>query len=171
MRLAPVSRRAANAFVGAEHSHHEGVVSDRFRVALMNGAELIGVVIAGNPIAPELAKDATCIEVVRLCTLGRGGSQLLGAIARAALALGYRRLVSYTRADERGTVYRAAGWHPTARVRGREHDTGNRAGRYLPGIIAPTTEIVDRVRWEAGPGAAPEDPALAALGRRPWGVR
>ena len=68
--------------------------------------------------------------------------------------MGARRCVSYTRADERGTCYRAAGWVATALVDGREHTTGNRALRWLPGLYAPSTEIVDRVRWEIGPDAA-----------------
>lgn len=165
MRLARIDRAAANTFIGVEHTHHDGVVSDRFRVALERDGIVIGVVIAGNPIGPELGKQG-CLEITRLCTTGSGGTRLLGAIARAALSLGYRRLVSYTRCDERGTVYRAAGWRPVAHVHGREHSTGNRRGRWLPGIIEPATEIIDRVRWEYGPDALPESPALAALGRR-----
>lgn len=27
-------------------------------------------------------------------------------------------------------------------------DGGNKADRWLPGLYVPTTEIVDRVRWE-----------------------
>lgn len=64
------------------------------------------------------------------------------------------------------TGIRAAGWRPVARVDGRAHDTGNRRGRWLPGIVEPTTEIVDRVRWEYGPDALAEMPELATLGRR-----
>jgi len=160
VRLAPISRKDANAFIGREHSHHEGVTSDRFRVALEHEGAVIGVCVLGNPIAPELAKSDSCMEVTRLCTLGRGGSRLLGAVVRAGLNLGYRRFVSYTRVDERGTVYRAAGWWPVARVKGRAHDTGNRAGRWLPGIVEPTTEIVDRIRWECGPDAVPRTSAI-----------
>jgi hypothetical protein len=62
--------------------------------------------------------------------------------------------VSYTRVDEKGTCYLASGWRPVAIVRGRPHDTGNRALRWLPGLNEPSTEIVDRVRWERGPLAS-----------------
>lgn len=30
------------------------------------------------------------------------------------------------------------------------HDHGNRKTRWLPGLYLPSTEIVDRVRWERG---------------------
>jgi len=62
--------------------------------------------------------------------------------------MGVRRMVSYTRADEHGTCYRAAGWKPVATVDGRGWTTGNKAARWLPGLYEPTTEIVDRMRWE-----------------------
>lgn len=81
-------------------------------------------------------------------------SQLLGAAWRIARVFGVRRLVSYTRVDEPGTCYRAAGWVATARVRGRAHDTGNRKTRWLPGMYEPSTEIVNRIRWEIGPDAS-----------------
>lgn len=60
---------------------------------------------------------------------------------------------SYTRIDERGSCYLAAGWIPVAISVGRGHTTGNRAGRWLPGLYDPGTEIIDRVRWERGPRA------------------
>ena len=44
-------------------------------------------------------------------------SMLYGAAARAAKALGYRRIVTYTMAVEPGTILRAAGWSPDGEVR------------------------------------------------------
>lgn len=35
-----------------------------------------------------------------------------------------------------------------ADVKGRAWNTGNKAQRWLPGTSEPTTEIVDRTRWE-----------------------
>lgn len=43
-------------------------------------------------------------------------SCLLGAAWRAARAIGYRRLVTYTRADERGASLRAAGLRVVAEL-------------------------------------------------------
>ncbi len=68
-------------------------------------------------------------------------------------AAGITLQVSYTRVDERGTCYRAANWTPTTYVRADSHTHGNRSLRWLPGLYEPSTEKVDRVRWERGPRA------------------
>jgi hypothetical protein len=39
---------------------------------------------------------------------------LYGALARAAFALGYTRVITYTQADESGSSLRAAGWRVVA---------------------------------------------------------
>lgn len=67
--------------------------------------------------------------------------------------MGIRRLISYTRVDEAGTCYRAAGWVAVEIVKGGAW-VNNTSGRWLPGLYVPSTEIVDRVRWEIGPDAA-----------------
>ena len=52
------------------------------------------------------------LEVTRLCTDGTKNacSFLYGKAARAAFALGYRRIGTYTLPDEGGASLRAAGW-------------------------------------------------------------
>lgn len=127
----------------------------------------MGVAVVGRPSAPALQNGVT-FEVTRSATRGDdpaakvGGhassvaSRLLGACWAASRALGVRRLVSYTRFDEAGTSYRAAGWHRVVEVEGREWTGGNKSLRWLPGLYAPTTEVVDRVRWEIGPDCACE---------------
>lgn len=169
IELVPLTRAKANAYVLKHHRHNDPVRSDFFRVgAAVNGA-LVAVCIAATPNAPEFQKVPTIAEVTRLCTdrTKNVGTKLLGAIRSAALALGYRRLVSYTRIDEPGTVYRAAGWWPTAKVPKKRRDTGNRRARYLPGMMPATkAEEIAHVRWETGPDAAPELSELAHLGRR-----
>ena len=51
---------------------------------------------------------------------------LLGAAARAAFAMGYRRLGSYILVTETGTSYRAAGWRLVGEVKGRSWSTPSR---------------------------------------------
>lgn len=147
--LRPITRDEANRVIMEWHRHHKPVRSHRFAIAGWVLEELVGVVVVGNPSAPAL-QDGITFEVTRLCTNGHryAASRLLGASWRAARAMGVTRLVSYTRADELGTCYRAAGWEPVKTVRGEGWDHGNKADRYLPGLYLPTTEIVDRVRWE-----------------------
>ena len=126
--------------------------SHRFAIGAEVGGAVAGVVIVGNPVARALNDGHTC-EVTRLATPANAvphvASRLLGAARRAALAMGFRRIVSYTRADEPGTCYRAAGWRQVATVKGRAWDNASKPGRWLPGLYEPTTEVVDRVRWEA----------------------
>lgn len=164
--IVPVDRAEARAMVAAWHSHHAPHVSEKLALGwMMPTGALVACVVAGRPIAGPLDQRTTW-EVTRLCVGPDAprfaASRLLGAIARAAEACGVARLVSYTRVDERGTCYRAAGWHPAAVVRGRPHDTGNRSLRWLPGLYEPSTEIVDRIRWERGRDAAPAIEVRAA---------
>ena len=150
IEVRPITRDAANKAVSAWHRHHKPVRSHRFAIAAYVDDALRGAVIVGNPVAPALARDLLCCEVTRLVSDGTPhvASRLLGAAWRAARAMGYRKMVSYTRADEDGTCYRAAGWLPVATVEGREWAGVNKPQRWLPGVYVPTTEIVDRTRWE-----------------------
>ncbi|MGY0466755.1 XF1762 family protein [Kitasatospora sp. cg17-2] len=56
------------------------------------------------------------MEVTRVATDGTSNacSKLYAAAWRATSALGYTRLVTYTRADETGASLRAAGWRVIA---------------------------------------------------------
>ena len=149
IELRPITLREANALVARWHRHHRPVRGCAFSIGAFVEGEPAGAVIVGRPVAPAL-QDGVTFEVTRLVTNGEphAASRLLGAAWRAARAMGVRRMVSYTRADEAGTCYRAAGWTAVAEVDGRAWTTGNKADRWLPGLYEPTTEIVDRVRWE-----------------------
>ena len=147
--LAPITMKGANVVVSAWHSHHKPVRGCVFCIGAWDSGSLAGVVIVGRPVARAL-QDGRTFEVTRLCTNGHrnAASRLLGAAWRAARAMGVTRMVSYTRSDELGTCYRAAGWTPAASVRPEAWDHGNKSDRWLPGLYAPTTELVARVRWE-----------------------
>lgn len=159
LEIRPCTREDALAFVRAHHSHHRkrGAPADIFRLAAHLDGSRVAVAIMGSTTAPGLQAFDTW-EVTRLC-VGPGAprytaSRLLGACGRVMDATGVQLGVSYTRVDEAGSCYLAAGWIPAALVEGRAHTTGNRAQRSLPGLYEPSTEIVDRVRWERGPRAA-----------------
>ncbi|MEV5935266.1 XF1762 family protein [Streptomyces sp. NPDC052079] len=83
--------------------------------------------IVGRPVARHLDDGAT-LEVTRTATDGaRNANSLLhGAAWRAAKALGYWRLVTYTQDGESGASLRGAGWHTPSRPRaghGNDHVT------------------------------------------------
>lgn len=68
------------------------------------------------PVARHFA-DGLTVEVTRTATDGtrNANSMLYAAVARAAFALGYRRIVTYTQAGESGSSLRAAGYRVIAR--------------------------------------------------------
>lgn len=123
MKLVPVTLKQANDFVKANHRHHGTVTGWKFGVGVALDGELIGVAIAGRPVARMTAtKQPRTIEVTRVCTLGHKNvpSMLYGAISRAAFALGYDRVISFVLCTETGHSLRAAGWKCTGKTEGGE---------------------------------------------------
>lgn len=97
--------------------------------------------MVGRPIGRYL-DDGLSLEVNRCCTDGTKNacSMLYGAAWRAAKALGYDRLYTYTRASENGASLRASNWIYDGQA-GGTHWTGQRYEQ---------TEIVldeMKVRW------------------------
>ncbi len=111
MRLVPISLKDANAFVNEHHRHHKAVTGHKFSIGCEQDGRLVGVAIMGRPVSRYL-DDGLTLEVNRLCTTGEKNacSMLYAAAARAAKAMGYRKIVTYTLDTEPGTSLRAAGW-------------------------------------------------------------
>jgi hypothetical protein len=111
LRIVPISLEEANAFVEKHHRHHKPAIGHKFSVAAADGDTIRGVAIVGRPVARG-NDDGWTLEVNRCCTDGvkNGCSMLYGAAWRAAKALGYRRLITYTLPAEGGASLRAAGW-------------------------------------------------------------
>jgi hypothetical protein len=119
--LHPVTLTDAKAFVARHHRHSEPPQSGLFAVgAVDGGGTMIGVAIVGRPMARMLQDGTTC-EVTRLTTDGSRNacSLLYGAAVRAAKALGYRRIYTYTLAEESGASLRATGWKRDADLKAR----------------------------------------------------
>ena len=101
----------ANDFVDRLHRHHPPVVGHLFSIGAFLGSRLVGVVIVGRPVSRH-RDDGLTAEVTRLCTDGTRNacSFLYGAAARAAFALGFIRIGTYTLPEEGGASLRASGW-------------------------------------------------------------
>lgn len=157
--IRPITLAEAKRAVGDWHSHHTAPVGHRLSVGAFVDEALVAAIVWGRPVAAGFDAEAVW-EVTRLAVGPDAprytATRLLGPTTSAVIKLGVRRCVSYTRMDERGTCYLAAGWHPTGIVKGREWVSGNKALRWLPGLYVPSSEVVDRVRWERGPDAAAE---------------
>lgn len=111
LRIIPCTITDAKIFVAKYHRHNLPPVSALFACAVQRDKELCGVAIVGRPVARMLQDGLTC-EVLRTCTDGtrNANSILYGACLRAARALGYRRVVTYTLIEEGGASLKAAGW-------------------------------------------------------------
>jgi hypothetical protein len=109
--VVPITLEEANAFVALHHRHHKPVVGHKFSIAVADGETVRGVAIVGRPVARKIDNGWT-LEVNRCCTDGTRNacSMLYGAAWRAAKALGFKRLITYTLPEEGGTSLRAAGW-------------------------------------------------------------
>jgi hypothetical protein len=149
--LVPVSFADACAFVAEHHRHHAPPVGHKFSLGVACGRLLVGVAIVGRPVARQF-DDGRTLEVTRVATDGtpHAASMLYAAAWRAAKALGFRRLVTYTQRGESGASLRAAGWTVIA-------ERPPRPGWDMPSRPREPkgTENVQRYLWEqSGKGAA-----------------
>lgn len=152
LRHVRVTLADANAFVADLHRHHKPVVGHLFSIGAVKDGVLVGVAIVGRPVA-RLRDDGRTAEVTRLCTDGTKNacSFLYGCAARAAFALGFTRIGTYTLPDEGGASLRATGWKLIGERGGgewsrpsRERETGKH----------PTQR---KLLWEAAPQETPHE--------------
>jgi hypothetical protein len=117
----------ANAFVTQFHRHHKPVVGHLFSLGAVLGDKIVGVAIVGRPVA-RMRDDGLTAEVTRLCTDGTRNacSFLYGASARAAFALGFKKIGTYILASEGSMTLKASGWRMVGEVRGRSWSTPSR---------------------------------------------
>lgn len=140
-----VSFEDACGFVEMWHRHHRPPVGHKFSLGIATEDRVLrGVAMVGRPVARHL-QDGDTLEVNRTATDGtpNANSALYGAAWRAARALGWGRLITYTRQDETGASLRGAGW----RIVGQREAT--------PGWNRPSrprqagSERIARTLWEA----------------------
>lgn len=116
LSIVPVRFRHARSFVADWHRHSGLPQGALFCLGLADEArQLRGVATIGRPVARMFDNGQTA-EVTRCCTDGvpNGCSMLYSAAWRACKAMGYTRLITYTRATEGGSSLRAAGWRVVA---------------------------------------------------------
>jgi hypothetical protein len=112
LHLVPIHLKVAKWFVADHHRHHAPPEGMLFAVGVADQPGILrGVAITGRPVARYLDNGQTA-EVTRLATDGtrNAGSMLYAASWRAASAMGYTRLITYTQLGESGASLRAAGF-------------------------------------------------------------
>lgn len=144
LRLVPITTQDAKEYVRQHHRHHRPPLSALFSVACAaeGDASVVGVAIVGRPVA-RMLQDGWTAEVIRVATDGTPNacSVLYGAAWRAARALGYRRLVTYTLPEEGGASLRGAGWRCIGEAGG-----GSWSREARPRVDAHPTQ--EKMRWE-----------------------
>ncbi|WP_337055029.1 XF1762 family protein [Pseudoxanthomonas sp. USHLN014] len=142
LSIVPCTLRQAKAYVAEHHRHHRPPQGGLLAMAVLAGDRLCGVAIIGRPVARAL-DDGRTVEVTRLCTDGTRNacSALYARARRAALALGYTRVLTYTLEEECGASLRGAGWTAVATTRGGSWDTPSRR-RF------DNHPLQRKVRWE-----------------------
>jgi len=142
LHLAPVRSREAMDFVRAWSPPSPAARrSDLRRRSREETGTLRAVAIVGRPVARHL-DDGTTPEVTRTASDGarNANSLLYGASWRAAKALGYQRLITFTQAGVSGTSLRGAG-------RGMIASRPPRAGWHTPS--RPRAGHIARFLWQA----------------------
>lgn len=149
IEVRPLTFRQACAFVDAHHRHNKAPRGHKFSIGAFDQDVLVGVAMAGRPVARAL-DDGLTLEINRTCTTGtrNANSMLYGACRRAAFAMGYRRVITYTQDQETGASLRAAGF-----VRAKELEP---RGSWAESSVklrhlrdAQGNGGVARVRWES----------------------
>ncbi|MGB9815843.1 MAG: XF1762 family protein [Thermoplasmata archaeon] len=112
-RIVPLRMSVANEFIQKYHRHNKPVDhrAHRFSIGLMDGDKLIGVAIAGQPIAQK-NDDGFTLEILRVCVLEgypNANSMLYARVKRIGLLMGYKRIITYTLQSESGASLRAIG--------------------------------------------------------------
>lgn len=146
-RLTPITLREAREFVKEHHRHNSPPQGHKFSVGLTEDGVLVGVVIVGRPIARR-QDDGQTAEVTRCCVLNdrpNANSILYGAAWRAARAMGYTRIITYTLPSESGASLRAAGFQKVGMTEAKR-DGWNVPSR--PRIRAEKYPDGQKVIWE-----------------------
>lgn len=143
MKVQPMTLRAARDYVNANHRHHKAPQGGLFALAAEVDGVTVGCAIVGKPVA-RMLNDGMTVEITRMCTDGTRNacSFLYRACVRVANAMGYRRVLTYTLADEGGASLRGAGFKVAAKVDGGSWSRPSRER-------TDKHPLQEKLRWEA----------------------
>jgi hypothetical protein len=133
LALCDVEWSVARDFVRAHHRHNASPPGWKFGKGLTSGKELVAVMMAGRPVAPNI-DQRTVIEITRVCVkdldphgLGWNAcSMLYGYACQEAKRRGFHRAITYTRPEETGTSLFAAGFVRDGMTKGGSWHRKNR---------------------------------------------
>ena len=144
MEIVPVTLSEAQVFVDRVHRHHRAPQGGLFAIGCAHEEEMIGVAIVGRPVSRGFVGTYTA-EVTRVAVEEghpNACSMLYAACWRAARAMGWRKLITYTLIEEAGTSLKAAGWKVVGETKGGSWSTPSR-----PRVDKHPLQA--KLRWEA----------------------
>lgn len=137
--IVPCFLREAIEFIASFHRHSKPPAGGLFAIGASDGTHMVGVAIVSRPVSRHM-QDGGTAEVIRCCVRDGApkgtGSALYAACWRAAKAMGWTRLITYTLQAESGATMRGAGWKVVAeRAAGNPAGWMNRPGREWQSVI------------------------------------
>lgn len=142
--IKPITRNAATTWMKDVHRHLKRPVTGwLFGIQLLDAdGKRVGVAMAGRPTA-RMLQDGETIEITRVAVLEghpNACSRVYGALRKAALALGYTRVITYTLEEETGHSPAAAGFRCEGTAGGGQADRPSRRRK-------PVEQAGLKVRW------------------------
>lgn len=140
----PIPLAEANEIYASHHRHSKPVRFHLFSIGALLDFRIVGACSVMRPACQHTVGGEWVCEVSRLCVIGQHrnvSSFLLSRASKAAFAMGYLSIQTYTLTTESGSSLRGAGWGAVAKVPGRSWD---RAGREKPSGVTPRP----RIRWQ-----------------------
>ncbi|MCP1161243.1 MULTISPECIES: XF1762 family protein [Bacillus] len=131
LQTIPITLKIAQEFISKFHRHNQAPQGHKFSIGLWDHDVLIGVIIAGSPVARHNNNGFT-LEITRCClksSIYRNGiSKMIGSVYQVAKAMGYTKIITYTLDHESGDSLKSCGfeleaitsggsWNSTARKR------------------------------------------------------
>ncbi|NOY60448.1 MAG: hypothetical protein GXO75_16170 [Calditrichaeota bacterium] len=119
--------KEANDFVRKYHRHNDSTQGGKFAISLWKDEKMIGVAIAGRPVARNL-DDGFTVEILRVCTDGtkNANSKLYGTMRKICKLMGYKKIITYTLQEESGSSLLAVGAEIVAEVNPQEWNNNKR---------------------------------------------
>lgn len=141
MEPVPLHIREANEFVAQHHRHNKPTVGGKFALGVSIDGKLVGVAIAGRPVARKL-DDGKTLEVLRVCTDGtpNANSFLYGRVKRIAALMGYSSIITYTLQEESGASLKAVGAKIVGEVQPKEWSVPSRSRQ--------SQDVYGKAKWK-----------------------
>ena len=144
-RFVPLHLKQANEFVREHHRHNSIAWGHKWSLGLECDGKLIGVGIAGRPVA-RLLDDGRTLEITRVCVepgYPNSCSKVYARLKQIGQLFGYTSIKTYSLVKESGSSLKAIGAVPEARV--KPHNGWSRPGKPAK---YQSVYAEEKLRWE-----------------------